>query len=317
MSKFSTEVVAQVNSTLAAKDIYTQFKSGIMSTAPDFRPYLSSDPQIGINVFPIAQSAPSVNGPDNVQILYLDHLKDLRQKAAVNGLSNFQSHPIQLALINAFVGKWQRHILDCVEKIHLGVCAILNSVLSAHFNQYPELLCRIRMILYEDIERCKTGVLQKLASVPKMETVPFTQNTWQLSSLREQWLQHYVNERAERMVNPWICLIGDVVHDTRTQVMDQASTAPSDPILASNVLAGLQQLGYGDLTLADLRRLKVSDDYKEELELAADVRGYFDIASGRVIDFVPIIINHHYLSEFLDNLNFTLVKADIHHITPQ
>ncbi|KZS89704.1 hypothetical protein SISNIDRAFT_489116 [Sistotremastrum niveocremeum HHB9708] len=309
VSKFSADVVAQVNSALRAKDIYTQFKSEIMSTAPDFRPYLSTDPQIDyLTVSPI-------DARDDSRIFFLDQLKSRLQDSPVTGVSHSERYPVQLALISEFVGRWREYIIGCLDRIHLGLCEILNKTVCNHFGD-SKVIVETRMIMYEEIELRRAAVLQELESFPKMEQLPFTQNSWQLSSLRQQWLQRYVNARAEHIANPWKCDLSPrpALFDTGRVHMHNFTVSANSAVV-TDVLTGLHQLGYENLTLADLARLKPSDAYKEELELAADVRGYFDIAAARVIDIVPMIINHHYLNEFLDTLNFILVKADVHHNT--
>ncbi|KAH9946711.1 hypothetical protein B0H21DRAFT_693224 [Amylocystis lapponica] len=57
-------------------------------------------------------------------------------------------------------------------------------------------------------------------------------------------------------------------------------------------LEALSELGYKNLTKADLERLHPPDDFEEELEVMADVRAYFQVSYKRIIDNVPMTIQH-------------------------
>jgi len=49
-------------------------------------------------------------------------------------------------------------------------------------------------------------------------------------------------------------------------------------------LDALSDIGYTNLTLGDLKRLKPTDDFEDELVVMADVRAYFEVAFPSLID---------------------------------
>ncbi|KAL5492681.1 hypothetical protein ACEPAI_4128 [Sanghuangporus weigelae] len=64
-------------------------------------------------------------------------------------------------------------------------------------------------------------------------------------------------------------------------------------ITMDRALAALRELGYKNVTRADLPRLMMApDEFSEELTVMADVRAYFFIAYKRIIDNVPLAIEH-------------------------
>ncbi|KAJ2990797.1 hypothetical protein NUW54_g8371 [Trametes sanguinea] len=74
-------------------------------------------------------------------------------------------------------------------------------------------------------------------------------------------------------------------------------------------LAALAKLGFAGLTETDLGKLNKADEYEEELQLMAEVRAYFQVAyKVRVIDYVPLTIDHHFLYAFAAALHERLFE---------
>ncbi|KAI9058588.1 hypothetical protein FKP32DRAFT_1761416 [Trametes sanguinea] len=79
--------------------------------------------------------------------------------------------------------------------------------------------------------------------------------------------------------------------------------------LVKDALATLAKLGYSGLTAEDLGKLNKADEYNEELELMAEVRAYFQVAYKRVIDNVPLMIDHNYMYAFAAKLHQSLFEG--------
>ncbi|OSD00780.1 hypothetical protein PYCCODRAFT_1437127 [Trametes coccinea BRFM310] len=73
-------------------------------------------------------------------------------------------------------------------------------------------------------------------------------------------------------------------------------------------LAALAKLGFTGLTETDLGKLNKADEYEEELQLMAEVRAYFQVAYKRVIDYIPLTIDHHFLYAFAAALHERLFE---------
>ncbi|KAJ8474633.1 hypothetical protein ONZ51_g7084 [Trametes cubensis] len=79
-------------------------------------------------------------------------------------------------------------------------------------------------------------------------------------------------------------------------------------VLLNEALAVLAKLGYTGLTEEDLGKLNKTDEYDEELHLMAEVRAYFQVAYKRVIDYVPLAIDHSFLYAFSERLRERLFE---------
>ncbi|OBZ74744.1 Interferon-induced GTP-binding protein Mx1 [Grifola frondosa] len=74
----------------------------------------------------------------------------------------------------------------------------------------------------------------------------------------------------------------------------------------NNALAALAELGY-HITPDALGKLNAPDEYEGELELMAEVRAYFQVAYKRVIDYIPLSIDHLFLYTFAETLQAHLI----------
>lgn len=98
---------------------------------------------------------------------------------------------------------------------------------------------------------------------------------------------------------------------------DARKAVPEDPELAAEAeaadrenvtreaLALLAKLGYTGLTAEDLPKLSPPDEFEEELHVMAEVRAYFQVSYKRIIDYIPLAIDH----QFLYGLNEILQKS--------
>ncbi|KAH9921275.1 P-loop containing nucleoside triphosphate hydrolase protein [Amylocystis lapponica] len=84
-----------------------------------------------------------------------------------------------------------------------------------------------------------------------------------------------------------------------------AAPAPSAEDMTT-ALSALAKLGY-HVKAEDLGKLNPPDEYEEELQVMAEVRAYFQVAYKRVIDYVPLAIDHLFLYEFAAGLQAFLI----------
>ncbi|KAL0571649.1 hypothetical protein V5O48_010307 [Marasmius crinis-equi] len=63
----------------------------------------------------------------------------------------------------------------------------------------------------------------------------------------------------------------------------------------NELLSTLAKFGYTGLTEEDLGKLTPADEYETELQVMAEVRGYFQVAYKRVIDAIPCCMDLHFL----------------------
>ncbi|KAL5536660.1 hypothetical protein ACEPAF_483 [Sanghuangporus sanghuang] len=74
-------------------------------------------------------------------------------------------------------------------------------------------------------------------------------------------------------------------------------------------LEALRELGYKNVTRADLPRLLTApDEFNEELIVMADVRAYFFVAYKRIVDNVPLAIEHALNQGLAESMKKTLLQ---------
>ncbi|KAK7676574.1 hypothetical protein QCA50_020450 [Cerrena zonata] len=73
------------------------------------------------------------------------------------------------------------------------------------------------------------------------------------------------------------------------------------------VLAGLAELGY-NCSVVDLGKLVPPDIYEQEMDVMAEVRAYFHVPYKRVIDNIPMTIDHTFLFSFSELLQSFLIE---------
>ncbi|KAI0753579.1 hypothetical protein BC629DRAFT_1554707 [Irpex lacteus] len=96
------------------------------------------------------------------------------------------------------------------------------------------------------------------------------------------------------------------VENSRKRSLDKEKEAENEE-LTNQALAALAALGY-HVSAADLGKLNPPDVFESELELMAEVRAYFQIAYKRVIDYIPMTVDHSFLFGFANALQEALIE---------
>ncbi|OJA21305.1 hypothetical protein AZE42_12673 [Rhizopogon vesiculosus] len=82
----------------------------------------------------------------------------------------------------------------------------------------------------------------------------------------------------------------------------------------AKALRSLAEAGYPNIRVSDLARLLPPDSFEEELVVMADVRAYYHVAYKRVIDHIPLTIEHglhHALAKQLSQSLITSLLTDV------
>ncbi|KAH9928963.1 P-loop containing nucleoside triphosphate hydrolase protein [Fomitopsis serialis] len=87
-----------------------------------------------------------------------------------------------------------------------------------------------------------------------------------------------------------------------------SSDGPERVRLEAEALSALAKLGYTGLTADDLGKLHPPDEYEEELNVMAEVRAYFQVSYKRIIDYIPLAIDHTFLFAFAEALQPHLIE---------
>ncbi|KIJ12479.1 hypothetical protein PAXINDRAFT_101195 [Paxillus involutus ATCC 200175] len=149
----------------------------------------------------------------------------------------------------------------------------------------------------------------------------YTQNTHYLQSLCEKWLSKYKlgrrNSTQYQLPAP----------DSPIATFDDSEQAPAkkkkncqptsactssayrDSSAETDALEYLSRAGYSGLSVADLARLLPPDAFEDELIVMADVRAYFHVAYKRIIDHIPLKIEHTLHQALAGKLSVTLLQS--------
>ncbi|KAG6843814.1 hypothetical protein H0H87_012992 [Tephrocybe sp. NHM501043] len=76
----------------------------------------------------------------------------------------------------------------------------------------------------------------------------------------------------------------------------------------NEVLAGLAALGYHGVTESDLPKMIPPDEYEREIQVMAEVRGYFQIAYKRIIDNIPSLIDLLFVKAIASDMQGSLIS---------
>ncbi|KIK46797.1 hypothetical protein CY34DRAFT_799955 [Suillus luteus UH-Slu-Lm8-n1] len=106
---------------------------------------------------------------------------------------------------------------------------------------------------------------------------------------------------------------------TSPPVLSRASVTASRVYATSETpeakaLRALAEAGYANLSIQDLSRLLPPDSREKELIVMADVRAYFHVAYKRIIDHIPLTIEHalhHALAEQLSRSLLTSLLTNV------
>ncbi|KAJ6614595.1 P-loop containing nucleoside triphosphate hydrolase protein [Mycena sp. CBHHK59/15] len=87
-----------------------------------------------------------------------------------------------------------------------------------------------------------------------------------------------------------------------------ATATTADPDKINNILAQLAEIGYTGLTPGDFGKLRPVDEYETEINVMAEVRGYFQVAYKRVIDNIPALIDYKFLRALAQTLQQDIIS---------
>ncbi|KLO12399.1 hypothetical protein SCHPADRAFT_941237 [Schizopora paradoxa] len=291
---------------------YLQFKRRIRSTAPDFRPFEDhkryitpsnpDDSDDDENFYPMISEAPQNQGPHNLYDVHRVIKSSIAWELPNNTPFDAKRH-----LINQFTCLWDAPALECFNAVASRLRLNLRASVKRHFHRFPKLQGYMFMKIMELLSRQEASSAVAVEMALKLEKDPlFTQNTHYLESCREKWLSHYKSVRnnqdqflSTRQVPAPQYETGEVetaeegyegprvVHPFAPRQRSLTITA------AERALSALAELGYRNLSEKDLARLhKAPDNFQEELMVMADVRAYFQVAYKRIIDHIPLTIEH-------------------------
>ncbi|KAF8198265.1 P-loop containing nucleoside triphosphate hydrolase protein [Mycena galopus ATCC 62051] len=261
---FHAAVFADENKNVAQSNrrIYLRFKADIRSTSPDFRPFAGYSNYQNPNItdaesIDVGASTTGACAP----AIEPQDLVSVRQIIAHSigwELPNHVPFDATRTLVLKFTDKWRSASITCFSAVVEASADFLERLTVTHFSQFTRLEKYIGTLIRAELEVCKDHALETLEKMLALEKLPlFTQNTHQFQTESKAWFTRYNTVRHH-----W--------SSYRLGVLP-----PNTPLVP-------QALMYQ------------GEEYAEELVLMANVRAYWQIAYQRIIDYVPLLIEHEF-----------------------
>ncbi|EMD31064.1 hypothetical protein CERSUDRAFT_60537 [Gelatoporia subvermispora B] len=265
------------------------------------------------------------------------YLEDIRRHIQ-RYLPNNIPYPAKVELIRAAQSTWEEKSHHCFDAVHKECLKTMMDLIGGRFSRYENLRTRVRLAVQDLIKERFDGTLLFLRNLLKLETTPFTQNDHYLADKTAASLAQYKEVRAgkaspERVKPMRVFQMTSSGTSNRSpfSFADPPSTATSSSWFSqkpaksfvntatgstavdyeqklSDAFSALAALGYHGITAEDLPKLRPPDEYEEELQVMAEVRAYFQVAYKRVIDYVPLSIDHTFLYTFAEALQPYLIE---------
>jgi len=256
---------------------YLSFKRDIRATAPDFRPFVGH--------MNYARPADPGHESDcisawNPKVKPLD-LCDVKKVIADSiGWELPHNVPFEAkkVLIEQFTNLWTSPALSCFNDVFNNLSNIVQSLGTKHFARFKQLESHIASVTRQEISVCQESTRLAIRKTLELERVPlFTQNIHYFDSARNKWLSHY----------KWVYRAQYRYH------LDQDEYLPSRPPTPPTPPQGW------------------NTEFEEEFVVMADVRAYFQVAYKRIIDYLPLTIEHELNQAMVSKLQTALVESVI------
>ncbi|KIJ12486.1 hypothetical protein PAXINDRAFT_171167 [Paxillus involutus ATCC 200175] len=282
------------------RELYGVFKRDIRGTAPDFRPFEQPNMYRPFD----ALEPDEIFGDRNpgVQTMGVSEVRQVIKESIGWELPRNIPYEAKTRLISQFTTLWTAPAERCLTAINDVLDDVIQGLIKTHFGRFRVLQELVSELIRSDVEEYKSQAHSALKETLELDVKPsYTQNTHYFESLCEKWHNTYKLGRR----NPTQHLLTTADRGNRVSVaIESVSTTH-----ISNALHYLAQAGYSGLTAGDLARLLPPEPFEEELIVMAHVRAYFHVAYKRIIDHIPLRIEHSLHQALAGKLSVTLIQS--------
>ncbi|KAG2091608.1 P-loop containing nucleoside triphosphate hydrolase protein [Suillus cothurnatus] len=282
--------------------LYAIFKRDIRGTAPDFRPL--ENPEDCPPLDDTEGKMTLTERDPGVKMMGIYDISKAIQEAIGWELPNNVPYQAKANLIAQFVKLWVAPSERCLASINDVLDQVVDTLISVHFGRFKVLEGYVGNLIRTQVDTCKALAKEAVKKALDLEATPYyTQNTHYLQTLSEKWLAYYKIVRKRKLDRgPTVC---------ESVVISPYHRGESPE---SKALRALAEAGYTSLSIPDLARLLPPDSREKELIVMADVRAYYHVAYKRIIDHIPLTIEHalhHALAEQLSQSLLTSLLTDV------
>ncbi|KAH9915919.1 P-loop containing nucleoside triphosphate hydrolase protein [Epithele typhae] len=296
-------------------EAYISFKRAIRGTAPEFVPFERVGAPLGWSRVSSEDSDVEDNSSDGHDedndeernALYLDDVRARIDACRTRELPDNTPPEVSRALIRDFQHTWEHHALACFERVHESFNSTLTILIDDTFSRFSALRVAVGDSVTTHLQRHAALATAHILTILAMErTVPYTQNTHYFAAKRDAYLAQYRDARQPLSASSGSDRLPD---DGASDEVYGEEDGNNDEEVNRELLAMLARVGYANVTLADLARLAPADEHTAELATMAEVGAYFHVAYKRVVDYVPLAIDQHFLYSFAAGLQRALAEA--------
>ncbi|KAG1876589.1 P-loop containing nucleoside triphosphate hydrolase protein [Suillus subalutaceus] len=320
--------------------LYAIFKRDIRGTAPDFRPF--NVPEDYVPLDDTKGNMTLIERDSGVKVMGIYDIRRVIQEAIGWELPNNVPYQAKANLIAQFTKLWVAPSERCLAGVNNVLDQVIDTLISTHFGRFKVLEEYFGNLIRIQVDICRTRAQDAVKTALELETATphYTQNTHYLHTLRERWLAHYKTVRSRpsmymapvfspmpsRRGSPELSEVHSVLEVERDEARydyptpipgwgvstGPGGTYPETP--GAKALRALAEAGYAGLRISDLARLLPPDSFEEELVVMADVRAYYHVAYKRIIDHIPLTIEHalhHALAKQLSQSLLTSLLTDV------
>ncbi|KAK7679583.1 hypothetical protein QCA50_017293 [Cerrena zonata] len=246
-------------------------------------------------------------------------------------LPGFVSYSAAKTLMQKFQRDWGNITLKCFNSVHNTLRECIEALIFQYFPHHPNLGNEIRHAVVELIASQREDALKLINMMVQFESVPYTQNSGSLRDTVHDWLakSREIQKRSRQTMTSTRDYKFDRTKLKRSNrgvggasqqliVVNTANSTTSAPQGTSseddqkceenNAVAVPDRPGHHNLSAEDLTQPAPHDDYEEELKLMADVQAFFRVSYQRIIDNIPMAIDHGFLTPFSHKLQTFLIE---------
>jgi len=216
-----------------------------------------------------------IEGPESFSRSPVDlrEVREIIDNSITWELPNYLPFEVTKQLVSEITDQWKEPSHGCFEKIFDHSTHFIDKLVHHHFGRFKDLDVHIRSVVQIELDKIKEDALQAVDDILEMETIPIhTQNTDLFASETQKWRSFY------------------------TTVRQNASPATDTSESESN---------HDQDDLAEI----TDDKFQQALSVMVDVRSYFQVAYQRIIDNIPLTIEHKLHQRALDNFNTSLFQS--------
>lgn len=262
---------------------YEHLKLSIGRTRPDFWPFEDKNDY----------RSPGFGHGDGTGPMDLKDVREVIDKSIAWELPRHIPFEATKVLIMRITARWSAPALKCAADVVETTDAKLLALIQSQFGQFQGLKEHVESVVARRLAECAEPMDASLATALKLETGQpiFTQNTHYLETVERKWLGLY---RSAHYHSNAYCVV------PYEQIPTPCVSAPPSPQLVQS-----SQWPTRPRTPPLVRRTRAD----EELEVMSKVYAYVQVAYKRIIDHVPLLLEHEFNQTLAEGLLEPLLRS--------